>query len=133
MDKLLALKGLMILVQMTGSTSAQNQGNTTNKLDLNKFKSKFFQLCNVTVQRINLPERKNSLNLTISRVPFYDESYTIRALAVAYDLTVKEEYLNTIKTRADRMTTNQEKMVLKGEYYMNYGCTLPFRRLTVLP
>ncbi len=115
-----ALSAMLILLQLTGFAQTQKQQYPAGELNLSDLKTKFFQLCDVTVQRINLPERKYSQDLPVRRVPFYADSYAIRALAVAYDLTGKEEYLTTIKTWADRMITNQEKMIPRGGYYMNY-------------
>ena len=54
-------------------------------------------------------------------MPFFEDSHAIRALAVAYDMTGKKEYLDTCKHWSDRMIAFQEKMVPKGAYYMNYG------------
>ena len=90
-------------------------------LDTDDLKTRFFRICDLAVQRIHLPERKYSSDMPIRKAPFYSDSYVVRALAVAYDLTGKEEYLATIKTWSDKMITNQEKMIPKGAYDMNYG------------
>ncbi|MFH1922212.1 MAG: hypothetical protein ABIP48_20300, partial [Planctomycetota bacterium] len=52
---------------------------------------------------------------------FYWDSYVVRALAVAYDMTGKEEYLNACKLWSDRMIEYQEGMIPRGAYYMQYG------------
>jgi hypothetical protein len=70
---------------------------------------------------LNLPERIGYYGGSNRKVQHYVDSYIVRALAVAYDLTGKEEYLNTIRTWSDRMITFQGKMIPKGGYYMNYG------------
>jgi hypothetical protein len=51
---------------------------------------------------------------------FFVDSYAVRALAVAYDLTGRERYWNACRTWSDRMLRHQEKMIPRGAYYMNY-------------
>ncbi len=51
---------------------------------------------------------------------FFVDSYAVRALAVAYDLTGRERYWDACRTWSDRMVRHQEKMVPRGAYYMNY-------------
>ena len=53
--------------------------------------------------------------------PFYRDSYTVRGLAVAYDVTGKPEYLRACKRWSDRMIEYQNGMIPKGAYYMQYG------------
>lgn len=48
------------------------------------------------------------------------DSYGVRALAVAYDLTGRERYLAACRTWSDRMLSYQSKMVPEGAYYMGY-------------
>lgn len=52
---------------------------------------------------------------------FFPDSYTVRALAVAYDITGEKKYLDTCKRWSDRMIRDQNGMLEKGAYYMNYG------------
>jgi len=79
-------------------------------------KSDFLALCDLAVDHINNPARHEP-----KPVPFYNDSYGVRALAVAYDMTGKRQYLNTCKTWADRMIAYQREMIPKGAYYMNYN------------
>jgi rhamnogalacturonyl hydrolase YesR len=51
---------------------------------------------------------------------FFVDSYAVRALAVAYDLTGRERYWNACSAWSDRMLRHQEKMIPQGAYYMNY-------------
>jgi hypothetical protein len=53
--------------------------------------------------------------------PFYRDSYTVRGLAAAYDVTGKPEYLRACKRWSDRMIEYQNGMIPKGAYYMQYG------------
>lgn len=119
--KFLILVVLSIPMPMTGKVGNQKQNQPIDQINIDDLKSKFLQLCDVAVQRLNLPERKAYHGGENRKVQHYVDSYAVRALAVAYDLTGKEEYLATIKTWADRMITFQEKMIPKGGYYMNYG------------
>lgn len=54
-------------------------------------------------------------------VPFFEDSYAVRALAVAYDLTGNQTYLDACRRWADRVIPLQAKMVPAGAYYLNYG------------
>ncbi len=124
--KLLTLSVTLILLQLSGIAQTQNQLYPSGELKIDELRTKFFQLCDVAVERLKIPDnltnvRKASQDLPERKVSFYMNSYAIRALAVAYDLTGKEEYLATIKNWSDRMITFQEKMIPKGGYYMNYG------------
>jgi len=119
--KMLAMPAMLILLQGAGNVRADGHRPPAGGLDAGDLKTKFFRICDVAVQRINLPERKYSADMPVRKVPFYVDSYPVRALAVAYDLTGREDYLTAIKIWSDRMITNQEKMIPKGAYCMNYG------------
>jgi len=75
-------------------------------------KAEFLRLCDVASEQLNTEAR---------RVAFYHDSYAVRALAVAYDMTAKKEYLDVCKRWSDRMVAFQNGMTPKGAYYMNYG------------
>ena len=77
-----------------------------------RFKAAFPKLCDVAAAELNKPTR---------RVAFYRDSYAVRALAVAYDLTGKKEYLDACTVWSDQMVNFQNEMTPKGAYYMNYG------------
>jgi hypothetical protein len=51
---------------------------------------------------------------------FFVDSYAVRALAVAYDLTGRERYFAACRTWSDRMLRHQSTMIPPGAYYMNY-------------
>ena len=51
---------------------------------------------------------------------FFVDSYAVRALAVAYDLTGRQRYLDACKTWTDRIVRHQDRMIPAGAYYMNY-------------
>jgi len=105
-----------------------NESSKAQGIEIEDFKQKFFQLCDVTVERYKIPDQdpvrygaRDGGQLSPRKMSFYMSSYPVRALAVAYDLTGKKEYLNTIINWADRVVMFQEKMTPKGAYYMNYG------------
>jgi hypothetical protein len=53
--------------------------------------------------------------------PFFVDSYAVRALCAAYDLTGKDAYLDACKTWSRRMAAFQDQMHPAGAYYMNYN------------
>jgi len=75
-------------------------------------REQFFKLCDAVVP---------VLDDTGRRVPFYQDSYAIRALAVAYDLSGKRQYLDVCRRWSARMVEHQARMTPRGAYYMNYG------------
>jgi hypothetical protein len=90
-----------------GSALANGEGKDTPSL-----RAEFFQLCDAACRELNTPTR---------RVPFYQDSYAVRGLAVAHDLGGNEKYLDMCRAWSDRMIAFQEKMIPRGAYYMNYG------------
>jgi hypothetical protein len=82
------------------------------------FKADFLRLCDdgakaVEEQTVLIPPAKPPIR------GFFQDSYAVRALAVAYDATGKAEYLRTCKRWSDRMIEFQNGMIPKGAYYMN--------------
>jgi len=51
---------------------------------------------------------------------FFVDSYAVRALAVAYDLTGRRQYLDACRTWTERIIRHQDRMIPQGAYYMNY-------------
>ncbi len=76
------------------------------------FSADFFRLCDLAARELNSPARK---------VPFYNDSYAVRALGVAYDLKHDARHLDACKAWAERMIGFQQEMIPAGAYYMNYG------------
>jgi len=77
-----------------------------------EFKERFFQLCDLT---------STGLKAGTNTQPFFIDSYAVRALCVAYDMTGKKDYLDACRTWSDRMVDFQQKMMPRNAYYMNYG------------
>ncbi|MFZ2641872.1 MAG: glycoside hydrolase family 76 protein [Verrucomicrobiia bacterium] len=76
------------------------------------FKTEFLQLCDTACQELDAETRT---------LAFYQDSYVVRALAAAYDMTGKQAYLDTCRRWSDRMIKYQNDMTPKGAYYMHYG------------
>ena len=88
------------------------------------FKAQFLRLCDMACQELNKEltpfVAREDANPKTHHMPFFEDAHAIRALAVAYDITGKQEYLDTCKHWSDRVIAYQEKMIPQGAYYMNY-------------
>ena len=91
------------------TAAAQAQGNADAQKE-------FLLLCDLAVGQINADSRQQP-----KPMPFYNDSYAVRALCVAYDMTRRPQYLDTCRRWADRMLQFQSAMTPKGAYYMNYN------------
>lgn len=80
-------------------------------------KAEFLKLCDANCK---LVEKQAQTTERQGRA-FYWDSYVVRALCVAYDMTGKQEYLDTCKLWSGRMIEFQNGMNPKGAYYMQYG------------
>jgi hypothetical protein len=85
---------------------------TAQAADDNRLRTEFFKLCDAACAELNTQERKAA---------FYIDSYAVRALAVAYDLTGERKYLDVCRRWSDRMIEYQNDMTPKGAYWMHYG------------
>jgi hypothetical protein len=79
------------------------------------YKKKFFEICDLACEELV----KDTLHIYGKH--HYKDSYSVRALAVAYDMTGDEKYLNVCKQWSDKMVELQHGMEPAGAYYMNYG------------
>ena len=84
------------------------------------FKGEFFALCDLACEVIPA-SRKGELDPGSYKIRHYRESYVIRALAVAYDLTGNKKYLDTCKAWSDEMVDYQSRMTPANAYYMAYA------------
>ncbi len=76
-----------------------------------EFNKRFFQLCELTAPQVQNGTRKGAN---------FIDSYEVRALCVAYDVTGNKQYLDACRAWAKRMAVAQEGMIPKGAYYMGY-------------
>lgn len=122
---LLFSTALIILVSFgcnrNGSKELSDKTTSTTAVDAqynDKAKGIFLQLCDSgymdVVAQTKVTERVGARG-------FYWDSYAVRALCVAYDLTGKQEYFDACKLWSDRMIDFQEQMIPEGAYYMLYG------------
>lgn len=81
-------------------------------LQASAFREPFLKLCDAVGPVLDDTGRK---------VPFYQDSYAVRALAVAYDMTGKRAYMDVCRRWTTRMLEHQSRMTPHGAYYMNYG------------
>ncbi|MCL4192213.1 MAG: hypothetical protein KJZ87_10735, partial [Thermoguttaceae bacterium] len=102
--ELLAAGAALVL----GATPAANWAAE----EMADFSANFFRLCDLAGRELNSPARK---------VPFYNDSYAVRALGVAYDLKRDARHLDACKAWSERMVHFQQEMIPAGAYYMNYG------------
>jgi hypothetical protein len=79
-------------------------------------RAEFLKLCEVACEDLKQDRHRGT-----KPVPFYEDSYAVRALAVAYDMTGERRYLDACRQWSDRMVDLQSRMVPKGAYYMNYN------------
>lgn len=77
-----------------------------------RYRDEFLRLCDAACAELNSLERN---------VPFYHDSYAVRALAVAFDMTGERRYLDVCRQWSDRMVGYQREMTPKGAYWMHYG------------
>ena len=114
---LLLLASSMLLQPAAGQAQQPAQGD---------FKAHFLRLCDLARKELDKPftpfEERNRANAdpATHHAPFFEDSHAVRALAVAYDMTGKREYLDTCRRWSDRMIAYQDKMIPKGAYYLNY-------------
>ncbi len=84
----------------------------------------FLKLCDRTVAEFNKElkgwKMAKDSDTTVHHMPFFEDSYGIRALCVAYDMTGKKAYLDACMHWADQIVAFQERMTPKGAYYIGY-------------
>jgi hypothetical protein len=77
-----------------------------------EFRTQFFQLCDLAAAKVKDENSKG---------PFFVDSYAVRALCAAYDMTGNTNYLDACRQWSDRMVQYQDQMTPRGAYYMHYN------------
>jgi uncharacterized protein YyaL (SSP411 family) len=106
--RLLFLCLVLAISALSSFTPAAQADDFTNT----QFRDHFLRLCDLSVKKITSKKDKD---------PFFQDSYAIRALCVAYDMTGNTNYLNVCRQWSDQMISNQDRMTPPGAYYMNYN------------
>jgi len=89
--------------------------------------AKFLTLCDLATEELNKEIKPFQLGNPSSgdaqthHSAFFVDSYVVRALCVAYDITGNNKYLSTCQRWSDRVIALQKLMIPHGAYYMNYG------------
>ena len=79
-----------------------------------EFRAQFLKLCDAASAKL-------IAGTAPGKGPFFVDSYAIRALCAAYDMTGNTNYLRACRIWSDRMVKFQDKMIPPGAYYMNYN------------
>ena len=77
-----------------------------------EFRAQFFKLCDLAAVKVSNENSKG---------PFFVDSYAVRALCAAYDLTGSHKYLDACRAWSERMVKYQQQMIPAGAYYMHYN------------
>jgi hypothetical protein len=101
-----------LIISMLATIAPAGHAAQAQQTDAARLRAEFLKMCDAACAELNAPERK---------APFYQDSYAVRALAVAYDLTAERKYLAVCRKWSDRMLEYQAGMTPKGAYWMHYG------------
>jgi hypothetical protein len=77
------------------------------------FRANFFKLCDLAAAKVSHDNSKGG--------PYFVDSYGVRALCVAYDMTGNTNYLDACRAWSHRMVGFQNEMTPRGAYYMHYN------------
>ena len=93
-----------------------------------EFRDVFLEFCDLAVAELNkdryvpfAESHRKTEDPTTHHYPFFEDSYGVRALCVAYDMTGKKEYLDVCERWTDRIVDYQARMIPKGAYFLNYA------------
>ncbi|MFH1264807.1 MAG: glycoside hydrolase family 76 protein, partial [Planctomycetota bacterium] len=89
------------------------------------FKAPFLTFCDLAASELSkeitpFGDRDNADPAT-HHMPFFEDAHAVRALAVAFDMTGKREYLDACCRWSDRIIAYQSRMIPEGAYYMNHS------------
>lgn len=91
------------------------------------FRTRFFELCDLAITELDKPiipwSEKYRYNAVLDKhcICFFEDSYAIRGLCVAYDMTGEKKYFDACTRWTDMIVDFQRKMKPEGAYYLNYG------------
>jgi hypothetical protein len=112
MKKLSSCHLLFLLAVMVVLSASAGPSTGTSQRDNTIKQKQFYRLCSLA-----------AANITTARLrgPFFVDSYAVRALCVAYDMTGNATYLNACRQWCRRMIGYQKHMIPIDAYYMNYN------------
>jgi rhamnogalacturonyl hydrolase YesR len=98
---------------------------TKAELGLYDFETQFLTFCNLAAAEFNkeitrFADRDNADPAT-HHMPFFEDAHAVRALAVAYDMTGEQKYLDACRRWSDKIIEYQSQMIPAGAYYMNHS------------
>lgn len=99
-------------VTATSVGSQRYPNHPTTAKPPEQFRPQFSQLCDMAAVKVR--DENN-------HVPFFVDSYAVRALCAAYDMTGNTNYLDACRDWSTRMVDYQDKMIPRGAYYMHYN------------
>ena len=128
---LLGLSAWTALENDLWAQPAQGEGKSppaaTLSAGLSAFRAPFLKLCDLAACELDkeitvyIESRyRQGEDPRTHHVPFFEDSYGVRALAVAYDMTGEKKYLDACTRWADCVVACQQRMVPKGAYFPNY-------------
>lgn len=89
------------------------------------FQTQFLTFCDLATAELNKEitpfADRNNADPATHHMPFFEDAHAVRALAVAYDMTGNEKYLDACRRWSDRIIEYQRKMIPAGAYYMNHS------------
>lgn len=109
LSRLLVCLFILFAAMKTLVAAAQVNGGQTNSIEM---RAQFVRLCDLAAVKVANAN---------SEGPFFADSYAVRALCVAYDMTASQKYLDACCTWSERMVKYQENMIPPGAYYMHYN------------
>lgn len=89
---------------------------TTRAAETTSHEATFLRLSDMAADLLLQPE---AYEIGVDR-QFYRDSYSVRSMAVAYDITGDERYLRACQFWADQMLAFQAGMIPEGAYYIHY-------------
>jgi rhamnogalacturonyl hydrolase YesR len=100
---------------------------TKAKLGVDDFQTRFLTFCDLATAEFNkeitrFADRDNADPAT-HHMPFFEDAHAVRALAVAYDMTGEQKYLDACRRWSDQIIEYQSRMTPTEAYYMNHSRT----------
>ena len=91
------------------------------------FRGRFLEICDLAVAELGkeitayIEKRyRKGEDPRTHHIPFFEDSYAVRALCVAYDMTGNRKYLDACTRWSDHIVACQQRMIPKGAYFANY-------------